>query len=285
MTILTSRTGVLVIGEGAPLVLINDQVQVLNRSSEVPVEVQHNLIDRILAVVRKGHDDGMHMVDILVNAVGTAEADLMRQIAVTIHEEIGCPIALDTRNVDALAYTLEALKPYKLLINSVTPEPACLKAILPIAIKYNAAIVGMPVSARYGVPMTVEKRLSEAKTIIDAAMLAGIPKEDIIIDALCLPSTVMPGNIQIAQKTIEHLHSTYGVSTILGISNASYGMPDKTHIELAYLLAAASSGLDAALVNPHIPLLFDEVNAIDFLTARDADGKKYITHYRKKQEI
>ena len=283
MTILTSRNGALQIGEDSPLVLINDQVQVLNLSSEVPVEHQHEFMDHLLSEVCEGFNAGIHMVDILVRNAIKEEADLLMQISVMIHEEVGCPISLDTRNVDALAKTLQALQPHKLLINSVTPDPACLKAILPLAVNFKAAIVGMPVSTRYGIPMTVEKRLCEAKIIIDAAISAGIPREDIIIDALCLPSSVQPGNMKLTLETIDYLHNQYKVSTILGISNAGYGMPDSAMIELTYLLAAASRGLDAALVNPHIPRLIDNIKAIDFLTARDPDGKKYIEYYRKNR--
>ena len=88
--------------------------------------------------------------------------------------------------------------------------------------------------------------------------------------------------MQVTLDTLRALHRELGVATILGIGNAGFGMPDQTRIDLAYLLAAVPWGLDAALVDPATPGLLEAVRAVDFLTANDPHGRRYIQHYRTK---
>jgi 5-methyltetrahydrofolate--homocysteine methyltransferase len=201
---------------------------------------------------------------------------------VAVHEEIGCPIALDSRDPEALAASLSALQPHRALINSVTAETDSLEALLPVAVKYGAAIVGMPIGHLHGMPKTVEGRLAEARVIIEAAANHGIPKEDVVIEAICLASAAEPGSMQVTLDTLRALRRDLEVATILGIDNAGFGMPDQTHVDLAYLLAAVPWGLDAALVDPATLGLVESVRAIDFLIATDPYGLRYIQHYRGK---
>jgi 5-methyltetrahydrofolate--homocysteine methyltransferase len=222
------------------------------------------------------------MVDILINHPDLNEAILLAEIAVAVQEEIGCPIALDSRDPVALEAALEALAPHKALVNSVTAERESLEALLPVAKKYGAAIVGMPVGHLHGMPKTVEGRLAEARVIIKAAERAGICREDVIVDAICLASAAEPGSMRVTLDTISALREELRVATILGIGNAGFGMPDQTRVDQAYLVAAVPWGLDAALVDPATPGLVEGARAVDFLTGNDLYGKRYIDHYRAK---
>jgi 5-methyltetrahydrofolate--homocysteine methyltransferase len=120
--------------------------------------------------------------------------------------------------------------------------------------------------------------------IVEAAEKHGIPREDIVIDAICLASSAEPGSMQVTLETLSAVRQELGVATILGIGNAGFGMPDQTRIDLAYLLAAVPWGLDAALVDPTTPGLIEGARAIDFLTGKDPFGLRYIQHYRAQQK-
>jgi 5-methyltetrahydrofolate--homocysteine methyltransferase len=200
-----------------------------------------------------------------------------------VHQEIGCPVSLDSRNPEALEAALEVLRPHKALINSVTAEAESLETLLPLAKKHGAAVVGMPIGHLHGMPKTVEGRLAEARVIIEAAEGLGIPRDDIVIDAICLASSAEPGSMPVTLETIRALRQELGVSTLLGIGNAGFGMPDQTRVDQAYLLAAIPWGLDAALVDPATPGLVEGARAVDFLTGNDPYGKRYIDHYRSKK--
>jgi 5-methyltetrahydrofolate--homocysteine methyltransferase len=263
-------------------VLVNDQLRVLDQRPQVLSELKAGRFDALLELARFGEQVGVDMVDVLVDHYELDEAELLPRVAVAVHDEIGCPIALDSRNPAGLRGALSALQPYKALINSVTAEAECLENLLPIAREYGAAIVGMPIGDAHGLPKSVAGRISEARTIIEAAERHGIPREDIVIDAICLASSAEPGSMQVTLETLEALHNDLEVSTILGIGNAGFGMPEQTRIDLAFLVAAVPWGLDAALVDPATPGLIEEVRAIDFLTGQDPYGSRYLEHYRAR---
>jgi 5-methyltetrahydrofolate--homocysteine methyltransferase len=283
MTTLTSRKGTLEFGPGLPTVLVNDQLRVMDQTPQVLAQLREGSWDALLELARFGEAVGVDMVDILVDHYELDEADLLPRIAVAVRDEIGCPISLDSRHPAGLRAALSALRPHKALINSVTAETDCLENLLPIAKEYGAAIVGMPIGEDYGLPKSVKGRMAEARTIVEAAERHGIPREDVVIDAICLASCAEPGSMEVTLRTLRALHDDLGVATILGIGNAGFGMPDQTRIDLAYLLAAVPWGLDAALVDPATPGLIEEVRAIDFLTGQDPYGSRYIEHHRAKK--
>jgi 5-methyltetrahydrofolate--homocysteine methyltransferase len=283
MTTLTSRTGSIEFGPGLPTLLINDQLRVMDQSPEVLAELQAGKLDMIIELARFGHRVGVDAVDILVDHPSLDEVALLPRIAAAVHDEIGCPISLDSRNPAALAAALAALRPYKALINSVSAETVSLESLLPLAASYGAAVVGMPIGHIHGMPKRVEGRLAEARVILDAAERHGIPREDVVMDAICLASSAEPGSMRVTLDTLCALHNELGVATILGIGNAGYGMPDPTRIDLAYLLTAVPCGLDAALVDPATPGLIESARAVDFLVGNDPFGKRYIQHFRAKK--
>jgi 5-methyltetrahydrofolate--homocysteine methyltransferase len=279
MTTLTSRNGALQLGPNEPIVLISDQLRVKPQESGA-VEPTGELLARMVRLAQSGAAAGMDVFDIMTSYPGVDELTLLPAIATAVHEAVGCPLSLDSRDPEALHTALAALRPYKVLINSVTAEATVLDALLPIAAEFDAAIVGMPIGDTHGLPKDVEGRLAEAAVILDRAAALGIPRDDVLMDGICLASSAEPGSMAVTLETLRSYHDDLGVATILGISNAGHGMPTPSHIALAYLVAAVPWGLDAALVSPRIPHLIEEVRAIDFLTARDPYGKRYLRHYR-----
>lgn len=281
---LTSPGGELVIGAGYPTVLINDQLRVMDENPVVFEELKTGNTDEILRFAHWGKATGLDMVDIQVDYRGLDETELLPRIAARVLDEIGCPISLDSRNLDALEAALQVIQPYKALINSVTAEPEMLEALLPLAKKYNAALVGMPVGRLYGLPKTAEGRIAEAQVILESAEAAGIPREDIILDGIVLAPAAEPDSFQVTLETLQRYHDELDAATILGIGNSGFGMPDPVYIGLAYLIGAAPYGLDAALVNPGIPGLIETVRAMDFLSGRDPAGRRYLSNYRRKKK-
>jgi 5-methyltetrahydrofolate--homocysteine methyltransferase len=284
VTILTCKNGAVAFGAGLPTLLLNDQVRIMEDRPEILEGLRRGRIDGLLERARAGQQAGVDVADVIINHPDLDEVALLPRAAAAIQEEIGCPIALDSRNPEALAAALSALKPYKALVNSVSAEDESLEILLPLVKAYGAAMVAMPIGPRHGMPKTVEGRLAEARAIVEAAEAHGIPREDVVVDAICLASAAEPGSMQVALETLAALRRELEVTTILGIGNAGFGMPDRTRVDLAYLLAAVPWGLDAALVDPDTPGLIEGVRAIDFLAGNDPYGKRYIARYRAKQQ-
>ena len=284
MTTLTSPNGTIEIGPGLPTILINDQLRIMDQSAYIFEELREGKLDGLVSLAQWGQEIGTDMVDILIFHPDLDEVDLLPKIVHRVQNEVGCPISLDSRNLQALEAALEELNPFKALINSVTAEEESLASILPLAKKYGASVVGMPIGHLHGLPRTVDGRIAEANVIVKACLDIGIPREDIVMDAICLASSAEPKSFEVTLETLRRLHTEVQVSTTLGIGNAGHGMPDATIIDLAYLVASVPAGLDSALVNPATQGLVVTVRAIDFLSDYDSGGRRYISYYREQKK-
>jgi 5-methyltetrahydrofolate--homocysteine methyltransferase len=282
MTTLTSRNGELSFGPGLPTVLLNDQLRIMDQSDDVLNELQQGRYDKLVELAQWGEEVGTQMVDILITHMGIDEVDLLPKIAKAVHDEIGCPIALDSRNPAALEPALAALQPYKVVINSITAEDESIESLMPLVKKYNAAFFGMPLSDEKGLPMTVEDRLFGVEKILAAAEEYGIARDDIAIDSICMASAAEPNSMMVTLETNRAI-SEMGIATVLGIGNAGFGMPDQTVIDLAYLISAIPWGLDLAFVDPSTRGLVETVRATDFLVGNDPSGSVYIKDYRNRK--
>jgi 5-methyltetrahydrofolate--homocysteine methyltransferase len=255
----------------------------MDQAPEVLEELREGKLDCLLELGRLGQRTGTDMVDILLAHPELDEVDLLPRVAVAVHDQLGCPISLDTRDPRALKAALQALQPYKCLVNSVSAEPEPLEQLLPIAAEFGAAVVAMPVGGG-GIPDTAEGRIEQTQVILEACRKVGIPREDVIVDAICMASSALPGSMQVTLETLKVLSEELHLATILGIGNAGFGMPDQTVIDLAYLIAAIPWGLHSALVDPQTAGLLKTVRAADFLVGRDLFGERYLEIYRSTQK-
>ena len=281
MTILTSKNGTLEFGAGHPTALFNGHLCVFDGNQEVLEELRAGRVDTLVKLASQGIDAGFHAADILIDYPGLNEVELLPKVAKAISDNVGCPISLDSRNPAALEAALEALQPNKCMINSITAEPELLDNVLPVVKKFGAVVIAMTMGGGASMPRTVEERLNEARAIIAATDSYGIPREDVVFDAMVLATSVEPDSMIVTLETLRALIDEFGCSTLLGIGNAGHGMPTPLWIDLAFLLAAIPWGLNAALVHPETPGLVDAVLAADFLANRDPAGERYIAHYRK----
>lgn len=280
-TRLTAPNGDVLFGSGLPFMLINDQLRIMDQKPEILDQLQAGKLDGILELARSGVAANLDMADILIDHPELDEAALLPRIARAVIDGAGCPVSLDTRNVDALEPALDAIKPYKALVNSVSAEEAVLKQLLPLVKKYGAAFIAMPMGSAACLPMTAAERLAETRIILDAAEGIGIPREDTVVDCICMAAAAGMGSFEVTLQTLAAVKRELDLTTTLGIGNAGFGMPDHTVIDKAYLLGAAPWGLDSALVDPHTRGLVETVRAMDFLLGRDEVGKRYIRLYRK----
>jgi len=284
-TRLLSPNGEILIGKGYPTVLINDQLRVLDQSPEVFEKLMNNEVDGLIELAKNGFQHGLDMVDILIYHPELDEVELLPRIVHQINKVVGCPMMLDTRNPQALEAALKEIQPFQAVINSVTAEKEMLDVILPIAKKFDAVVVGMPIGDKYGLPKTLPERLYEANVIIEACEGTGISRNRILMDGVVLASAAEPDSFHVTVESLNAYQDQFGVATILGIGNAGFGMPTPTVIDLAFLIGAIPWGLNAALVNPKTRGLIETVRAMDFLVNHDSGGKRYIHWYRKNRKL
>ena len=284
MTTLTSLNGTLTFGKGYPTMLINDQLHVINKPANIIEPLSRGDISHFVNLAKWGKSIGTDMTAILITHPEIDEVEILPKLAKTIHQETGLPVGLDTRNAEAIDAALSELNPYKSIIWTVTSEEDVLNALLPIAKKHHAVVAGMPMgNTSSGVPMTVEERIKEARTIINACLDFGFQKDDIVIDAICMPKALLQKNsYKITLETIAKL-SEEGITTQVGVGNASSNLPDRTHIDLAYLIGAIPWGLDAAFINPGIEGLLPTTRAMDTLVERDPECRNFLKLWRSRK--
>jgi 5-methyltetrahydrofolate--homocysteine methyltransferase len=209
-----------------------------------------------------------------------------------ILESVDVPISIDTTDFEALEATLaihRQIAPHgKPLINSVNGEERYLRAILPLAAEYGAAVIGMTLddggaSGRQRIPQTPEARLAVAQKIVERAEAAGVPREDVVIDCMALSVSTDPAAGRVTLEAIRRVHRELGVNMTLGPSNVSFGLPERENLTWAFMAMAIQNGVNCPIVNVRRDRPF--ILAIDVMLGRDPHCERYIAAYRRRSRL
>ena len=220
---------------------------------------------------------GAQVLDVNVGAPGVDEPVLMEQVVKALQSVTSLPLQLDSSNVEALARGLRVYNG-KPIVNSTNGEPEKLAAILPLCKKYGAAIVGLAIDEK-GIQPKAADRVVIARRITEAALAAGIPREDIYIDCLTLTASAQQEDVLATVQALEACKKELGVRTVLGVSNISFGLPCRTYLNTTFLTMAMYAGLDLAIMNPSSEEMMAAVYAYNVLTNRDKQSTKYIERF------
>ena len=220
---------------------------------------------------------GAQILDVNVGAPGVDEPVLMEQVVKALQSVTSLPLQLDSSNVEALARGLRVYNG-KPIVNSTNGEPEKLAAILPLCKKYGAAIVGLAIDEK-GIQPKAADRVAIARRITEAALAAGIPREDIYIDCLTLTASAQQEDVLATVQALEACKKELGVRTVLGVSNISCGLPCRTYLNTTFLTMAMYAGLDLAIMNPSSEEMMAAVYAYNVLTNRDKQSTKYIERF------
>ena len=191
------------------------------------------------------------------------------------------PLAIDSDVPSVIEAALRKYSGDKVMINSVNAETERLEAIGPLAAGRQAFLVALPMGTA-GIPNSVEERLAACELIMTHLTRLGLKEEQVYFDPLVLPVSVDPTQAAVTLKTIEQIKSRFpSAKTVMGLSNISYGLPQRGMINRAFLVMAASAGLDAAILNPLDAKMMSFVRVADMLTGKDPSCKGYIRAHRK----
>lgn len=278
-TITNPQGGILAFGKDAPVLYVNDRSGYLCERPEVIAEVQAGKMDALLASLYLGLEKGAPVFNAQMMRHELDEAKLLPVLVEQIMQAPGAFVCIDTRNPKIAEECLKLYSPSKALCNFINGEDENLKTLLPIVAKYGGA-VGTALVDDKGIPDTLPERLRVAKKIIDAAESLGIPREDIAIDALCLPAGICFGSARLSLETMRAFEDELGVSTLLGISNVGHMMPNPGILETVLCILAAGYNLGVAMVDPQMPYFEWMHNSVNFLTGLDEHGEGYLKYYR-----
>ena len=217
---------------------------------------------------------GVNLLDVNVGVPGIDEAAAMREAVLQVQQSSPVPLSLDSPRPDVIEEGLKAAAG-KVLINSVTGEPESLKKILPLAVRYGTAVLGLTLDER-GIPSRAVDRAAIAERILAEAVRAGMNPADVVIDCLTLSAGAEQESVFETIRTLRMVRDNLGLNTILGISNVSFGLPARENLNAAFLAMAASAGLSAAIINPFHRTSMAIMGASRVILNQDSQAREYI---------
>lgn len=273
-TVVSSFARAVEIGESP--VIIGERINPTGKSKFKQALREHNL-EYILQEGVTQQDHGAHVLDVNVGLPEIDEPAMMVEVVRELQSIIDLPLQLDTSDVQAME---QAMRIYngKPLINSVNGKEESMRAIFPLVKKYGGVVVALALDED-GIPETAGGRIRVAEKIYKTAAEYGIGPEDILIDALCLTVSADSQGAVTTLETLRRVRDELHGKTILGVSNISFGLPQREIINAAFFTMAMQSGLSAAIINPNSEAMMRAYYSFRTLMGLDAQCGEYISIY------
>jgi 5-methyltetrahydrofolate--homocysteine methyltransferase len=279
-TILKANTREVVIGNDRPFAIIGEKINPTGNKT-LAAALQEGNLDFVKQLAIRQVAWGADVLDLNVGVPGMDEVKMIVEVVRAVAEAVEVPLCIDSGKSEILAAGLNAC-PGKPLVNSVNAEKSQLESILPIVKGRGAAVIGLTL-AEGGIPKTAEERLSAAGKIIEHAAKLGIPVEDVILDPLVMTVGSDSKAAQVTLKTIKLVRKEYGANINLGASNVSFGLPDRSTVNQAFLAMAIQAGATCSITDPI--KLGATIRASDVLIGRDDFAMRYIKYFRAAEAL
>ncbi|MBR3041678.1 MAG: homocysteine S-methyltransferase family protein [Eubacterium sp.] len=239
--------------------------------------LRDNDMDYILSQGLEQEDAGADILDVNVGLPEIDEPAMMRDVVKRLQGVTGLPLQLDTTDIEALE---QGLRYYngKAMINSVNGKQEVIKAVMPLVKKYGGVLVGLALDED-GIPETADGRIKVADKIYKAADEYGIPRKDIVIDGLCMTISSDSSSAVTTLETLRRIRDEYNGHSILGVSNISFGLPQRQIINSYFLTMAMQMGLSFAIMNPNNEQMMASYRAYVALSDLDPQCMNYIEAY------
>jgi 5-methyltetrahydrofolate--homocysteine methyltransferase len=234
-------------------------------------------LDYILKQAISQVEAGAHILDINVGLPEIDEPKMMHKIVKEIQGIMDTPLQIDSSDVDAIETGLRYYNG-KPILNSVNGEEKVLDKILPLVKKYGASVVGLTLDDN-GIPPKAEERFAIAEKIVKRAAEYGIKKEDIFIDCLVLTVSAQQEEVQETLKAVRMVKEKLGLKTVLGVSNISFGLPNRELINETFLALSLANGLDLPIMNPNASGMTRVIDSYNVLYNHDKNSEVYIKNY------
>lgn len=278
---ISSRNSSLSIGSGLPFRVIGENINPFGRK-KLKQELDEKKFNQIRKFARLQEDAEADGLDVNLGMQGETDPDFYAEAINEIQNITRLPLFFDNSNPHSLE---KGLRIYggKAVINSVNGKEDSCSVLLPLAAKYGAAVILLAMDEK-GIPETVQDKVRVIESLIKKAIQAGIPENDLIIDPIILTIATSGKAAFETMQAIKKINEM-NFPTILGLSNLSFGLPQRQILNAAYLPMAASHGLDSAIMNPLDSNLLAAVKASDAITGRDLAMRSFIARYGKKTDI
>ena len=271
-----------IIGPAKPTLIIGERINPTGKEW-LKQAIRDGDWDKVGDLAREQVAAGAAVVDVNVAVSGANEAETLPRAVEAVQKAVAVPLCLDSGSSEALAAALRVCDG-KVIINSVDGNPEKLEAILPLARVHGAAVIGLTMDRESGIPKTVEKRVAIARRIRDAVIAAGMPPEDLIIDCLTLAVSADQSMGPVALETMRIVSRELGLNVNMGVSNISFGLPERPLLNATFIAMACAAGLTCAIINPHMEAVVQALQAADVLLGRDRRAAGFLRAYRARMK-
>ncbi len=272
----TSSRKTVFFGADTPVTVVGERINPTGKKV-LQADLKEGSTEEIIRLAMEQKQKGADILDVNVGMPGIDEKTTMVNAVEAIGEVCDAPLSLDSSSPEVLEAALR-IYPGRALINSITQEKFKLERLLPVAAKYGAMFILLPLGDE-GVPEKALQRQEIVRNVFAKAAEYGYQKNDIVVDGLVM---TVSSNQEAAVETldlIEWCSREFGCNTIVGLSNVSFGLPERGWVNAAFLSMAIGRGLTMAIANPSSDLLMNIKLASDVLTGKDENSKKYILHF------
>ncbi len=270
-TLITSYASV--VEMGIDPVIIGERINPTGKSKFKQALRDHNL-EYILREAITQQENGAAVLDVNVGLPEIDEVAMMREVVQELQAVTELPLQIDTTDTEAME---QALRVYngKALINSVNGKQEVMDAVFPLVKHYGGCVVALTIDED-GIPDNADGRMAIARKICEEASKYGIQKKDIVIDALCMTISSEPKGALVTLEAVRRVREELGCNTILGVSNISFGLPQREIVNSNFFTMAMQSGLTAAIINPNSAAMMRSYYSYRALAALDEHCGDYI---------
>ncbi len=270
-----------VIAPGEPVVIIGEKINPTGKK-QFAAELRRGELARVRQWTREQTSAGAGVIDVNVGTDGVDEVALLAAAVRAAMESTDLPLSIDTGNPKAMEAAL-AVYQGKAILNSTTGERRALEAVLPLAVRYGAAVIGLCYDEE-GISPDPMRRLAVAEKIVNHAVAAGMQLDDVILDPLAVPVATDTRAAAVTIETVRLIRQHLGTNITLGVSNTSFGLPDRLAINLAMLVIAIAAGVTCPITDPTRPEVMKAVLACDLLAGRDEMATRWLGYFRRSTQ-
>lgn len=241
---------------------------------QLQAELREGSIATVLDMAKEQEESGASILDVNLGMNGIDEKEMMLKVVAELTQAVDLPLCIDSSHIDVVEAALR-IYPGRALINSISLEEGKPESLLPLAKKYGAMFILLPLSSN-GLPENMQEKHEIILKLVDKAKEYGLDEKDIIVDGLVTTVGVNPRAAMETLETIRFCKENLGLATVVGLSNISFGLPDRIAVNTAFLTMAIQRGLTMAIANPMQDMLMKAVFASDMLLGRAGADVRYI---------
>ncbi len=275
--LLATERSVLEIDVDGPFLVVGERINPTGKKA-LQAQLREGNLEMVCDMARQQEADGAALLDVNMGMNGIDEKEMMLAAIEELSNASSLPLCLDSGSVEVLEAALRAY-PGRALVNSVSLESAKIERLLPVVAKYGAMFILLPLSDE-GLPATAEEKRRIVRDILEHAYALGLTKYDVIADGLVATVGANPAAALECFDTIRYCRQQLGLATICGLSNISFGLPERQFVNAAFLTMAIAQGLTMAIANPSQDLLMNAAFASDMLLRRPGSDIRYIERMR-----